>query len=684
MKQSIRLITAMGVLAFLSSHPASGEQAPNAEAESFGAWGIDLTAMDTSVEPGDDFYRYVSGRWLKKASIPAGYPNWNAFTMLARKTDTQVKAIITGLLAEQQQAGTSGQQIADLYRSYMDVAHRDRIGIEPLRGLIDGFMKIESQADLARAFALPEATSPVGIGVQADPGDPERPMLVVVQSGLTMPDPVYYLGQGEQFDAIRSAYLDYAETVFHDAGFADAGERAKMVLGIETEMARRFWSAQEARDRVKMYHPMPIGELGRYAPGLDWPVLIEAEGAGAATEVNVNTDTAVRDLSALVAKTPLKTWRSYLVFHLLDDYAPLLNTQLADASFAFKGKALTGVETQRPLEDRSVAMLGQLLGEPIGALYAERYFPADYKNTVNTMIGYIEAEYRDRFRNNAWMDDQTRAEALAKLSQVTSHIGYPERYHDLSSIRIAPDDLVGNVRRIAAWHQADGMAKLGHPTREWEWPFVVQDINAGYVASRNSITFPAGILQPPFFHPDGDIAVNFGSIGAVIGHELGHGFDDQGKTYDGTGKIRNWWTKQSETRFRERADRLIKQFNGYAPLKGEHVNGALTLGENIGDLGGLAVGYAAYRRYVSDKQGGKAPVIDGFTGDQRYFLSWAQLWRNLSTDAETRRRLAVDVHSPGEFRANGAVRNVDGWYEAFNVKPGDALYLPPNERVHIW
>ncbi|MBX7486970.1 M13 family metallopeptidase [Qipengyuania sp. GH25] len=661
---------------------ASAQQ--SMDGDGYGEWGVDLTAMDRSVDPGDDFYRYVSGKWLARSTIPDGYPNWTAFTKVGRKTDQQVDAMIADLLASPQETGTSEQQLADFYRSYVDVERRNRVGIEPLRDLIDGFMMIDDRADLMKKMGLAEATRPVNFGVVADPGNPEKPMLVAVQGGLTMPDPIYYLGEGEQFDAARAAFLDYAETLFRQAGFADARERADMMLELEKEIARRSWSAQQRRDQVKMYHPMTIAELQSYAPGIDWPVLLDAAGAGAATEINVNTDTAVRDLAALVAQTPIETWRTYLVFHLLNDYAPLLSTPLADASFAFTETALSGVETQRPLKEQAIGMLGELLGEPIGKLYAERYFPPEYEETIDTMIGYLRDEYRDRFVNNDWMDDRTRAEALAKLDQVTSYIGSPERYHDLTSIRIAPDDLVGNVRRISEWHRADNMSTLGHPTRDWEWPFAVQEINAGYVPARNSVTFPAGILQPPFFHPDGDIAVNFGSIGAVIGHELGHAFDDQGKSYDGTGKIRNWWTPQSEAAFRKRADRLVAQFNEYAPIEGEHVNGALTLGENIGDLGGLTVGYAAYRRYVNDKQGGKASVIDGFTGDQRYFLGWGQLWRMLSTDAETRRRLAADVHSPGEFRANGAVRNVDGWYEAFDVEPGDALYLPPEQRVHIW
>lgn len=672
-------LTAALLFVAVPAHPQESDDSPE-----YGEWGIDLAAMDRSIDPGDDFYRYVSGKWLETTTIPAGYPQWKALASLARKTDGQVDAIMTELLAKDLQAGSSEQQIADFYRSYMNVDNRNRLGIEPLRGLIDGYMKISTRDELYRAMGMPDSSSPIGFGVLADPGNPERQLLHVGQGGLTMPDPVYYLGEGDQFDAVRGAFLDYAENIFQTGGFTDARARAEQLLALEMQIAAKHWPAEQTRDRVRMYHPMSTAELAAYAPGVDWSILLNSLGAGDVTEVNVTSDTAIRDLSALVAETPVETWRAYLVFHLINDYAEYLTDDLNAAQFAFHGTALAGVDTQRPLQERAISNTGALLGEPVGRLYAERYFPEDYKETVNTMIEYLVAEYRERFRTNEWMDDATRAEALAKLDLVVSHIGYPDRYHDYSSIRITPDDLVGNVRRRLAWSHADSIASLKEPTRKWEWPFNPQEVNAGYVPSLNSITFPAGILQPPFFNPDADIAVNFGSIGAVIGHELGHGFDDQGKTYDGTGKIRNWWTDEAEARFRERTAKLVAQFNEYSPIEGENVNGALTLGENIGDLGGLTVGYAAYRRYVDEQQGGEAPVIGGFTGDQRFFLSWAQLWRNLSTPAETRRRLVVDVHSPGEFRANGAVRNVDGWYDAFDVEPGEDLYLPPEERVHIW
>ena len=650
----------------------------------YGEWGVDLSAIDDSVDPGDDFYRYVSGNWLARSQVPEGYPRWSSFEIVGSKAETQVAQILSDLGAASHPAGSPEQQVADFYRSYLDVERRNRMGIEPLRDLIDSVMAISDRQALSRLMAQPELTGPIAFGVLADPGNPERALLHTRQGGLTMPDPVYYLGQGEEAAASRAAFVDYAEKVLARAGFEDAAARAQMLLELETEIARRQWTAEESRDAVKMYHLMSKEELAAFAPGVDWDVMFAAMGAGNVAELNVNQDTAIRDLAALVEETPLQSWRTYLVFHLLDDFAELLDDDLNQANFAFHGTALAGITAQRPLEARALVMTNAMLGEPIGKIYAERYFSPEYKQTIQTMIGYLTDEYRSRFESNPWMDDATRTEALAKLDQIVPHIGFPDRYHDYSSVRIAPDDLVGNARRLEAWVRDDAMARMEEPTRKWEWPFLVHEINAAYLPSTNSITFPAGILQPPFFHPDGDIAVNFGSIGAVIGHELGHAFDDQGKNYDGTGKIRNWWTEQSENRFRQRTERLVSQFNEYSPIEGANVNGALTLGENIGDLGGLTVGYAAYRRYVEDKQGGEAPVIDGFTGDQRFFLSWGQLWRMLSTDAETRRRLAVDVHSPGEFRANGSVRNVDGWYEAFDVGPDDDLYLPPEKRVKIW
>jgi putative endopeptidase len=400
--------------------------------------------------------------------------------------------------------------------------------------------------------------------------------------------------------------------------------------------------------------------------------------------IKVTTDTAVRDLAALFAQTPVADLQSFLLYKTLDAWADSLSEPWVQAHFDFHGKQLQDTPQRRPAALESVSATTASFGEEIGRIYVEEYFGAYDRAKVDEMVGYLRDTYRARIEQLDWMDQPTRQEALAKLAKVTRYIGYPEKWHDRSGIRIAADDLVGNENRIQAWERADGISKLSEGKRDWEWPYAPTEINAGYSQSNNSITFPAGILQPPFFDPKADVAVNFGSIAAVIGHEFGHGFDDQGSRSDGDGKLRNWWSDASRAEFEKRTAGLVEQFNGYEALPGLKINGRQNLGENIGDLGGLSVAYAAYRKYVTEKQGGVAPVIDGFTGDQRFFLAWAQLWRNITSEGETRRRVLSDPHSPGEFRVNGIVRNVDAWYEAFGVKPGDALYLPPEKRVRIW
>ncbi len=398
-------------------------------------------------------------------------------------------------------------------------------------------------------------------------------------------------------------------------------------------------------------------------------------------QLKVVTDTAVRDTAKLFAETPVADLQSYLLFHTLDAWADSLSEPWVQAHFDFHNKTLMGVPQRRPAELETVAAVNGALGEEIGRIYVDEYFGASDRAKVDEMIGYLRATYRDRISKLDWMDAATRAEALAKLDKIVSHIGYPDRWHDRSSVRIGADDLVGNQNRLLEWARADSLKNLAEGTRDWEFPYRPQEINAGYTPSLNSISFPAGILQPPFFDAKADPAVNFGSIAAVIGHEIGHAFDDQGSRSDGDGKLRNWWTPPSRAEFEKRTAGLVEQFNQYEPVPGVQINGRQNLGENIGDLGGLTVAYAAYRNYVDEKQGGKAPVIDGYTGDQRFFMAWAQMWRNLTEEAEERRRLLSDAHSAGEFRANGIVRNVDAWYDAFGVKPGDKLYLPPEQRV---
>jgi endothelin-converting enzyme/putative endopeptidase len=396
------------------------------------------------------------------------------------------------------------------------------------------------------------------------------------------------------------------------------------------------------------------------------------------------TDTAVRDMAALFAATPVGDLQSFLLYKTLNGWADSLSEPWVQAHFDFNMKRLNDTPQRRAPEFESITSVNKALGEEIGRLYVAQYFGASDKAKVQEMVGYLRATYRDRITKLDWMDAPTKAEALKKLEKITTYIGYPDKWHDRSSVRITADDYVGNQNRLLAWEKADSLKKLAEGTRAWEFPYAPQEINAGYSAASNSMTYPAGILQPPFFDPKADPAVNFGSLAAVIGHEIGHGFDDQGSRSDGDGKLRDWWTPASRAEFEKRTAGLVDQFNQYEALPGLKINGRQNLGENIGDLGGLSVAYAAYRTYVKEKQGGKAPVIDGFTGDQRFFLAWAQVWRNITSEGETRRRTLSDPHSPGEFRTNGVVRNVDAWYEAFNVKPGDKLYLPPEQRVRIW
>jgi endothelin-converting enzyme/putative endopeptidase len=401
-------------------------------------------------------------------------------------------------------------------------------------------------------------------------------------------------------------------------------------------------------------------------------------------QLKVVTDTAVRDTSKLFAETPVADLQSFMLFKTLDGWADSLSEPWVQAHFDFHRKTLMDVPQRRAADLEAVADVNGSFGEEIGRIYVDEYFGKSDRAKVDEMVGYLRSAYRERIQKNPWMDEPTRTEAVAKLDEIVSHIGFPDRWHDRSAVRIDKTDLIGNQARLIDWARADSIKKLSEPSRDWEFPYSPQEVNAGYMASLNSITFPAGILQPPFFDPNADPAVNFGAIAAVIGHEIGHGFDDQGSRSDGSGKIRDWWTAASRGEFEKRTAGLVDQFNQFEPVPGVHINGRQNLGENIGDLGGLSVAHAAYRQFVDEKQGGKAPVIDGYTGDQRFFLSWAQLWRNITKEAEERRRLLSDNHSAGEFRVNGIVRNVDAWYDAFGVKPGDKLYLPPEKRVKIW
>jgi putative endopeptidase len=666
----------------LSSMLAAGPAA--AQKARIGQWGIDTATLSGTVRPNDDFYRYVNETWLRDAKIPPGLSGTDSFTEVFLATEQRVAAIIKGAAKGNAAPGTPEQLIADFHRSHSDLAKRNALGISPIASTLATIGGLGSREDIARAMTMPWMDGLMNSGIGPDADDPKRQIVTIGGSGTTLPSRDYYLNPGEPYEGVRQALKAYMAASFRRAGFPDADARAARVFALEMAAAQRQWSPLEMRDVVRMNNVMSLAQLKDYAPGFPWDVYVAAAGYGQPERLKVVTDTATRDIAKLFAETPIDDIRSLMLFRTLDFWAPYLSEPWVQAHFDFHSKTLQGATERRSADLEAVAAVNGVLSEEIGRIYVAEHFGAAGRAKVAEMVDYLRATYRERISRLDWMDEPTRAEALAKLEMISSHIGFPDRWHDRSNVRIAPDDLVGNMNRLIQWQKADSLKKLAEGTRDWEFGYPPQEINAGYSPARNSITFPAGILQAPFFDPNADAAVNFGSIAAVIGHEIGHAFDDQGSRSDGNGRLRDWWTPRSRAEFEKRTAGLVEQFDRYEPLPGLRINGRQNLGENIGDLGGLSVAHAAYRKYVADKQGGTAPIIDGFTGDQRFFLAWGQIWRELIADAEQRRRLLSDPHSPGEYRANGIVRNVDAWYEAFGVKPGDKLYLAPEQRVTIW
>ncbi len=658
---------------------AQSATAPQGEVRS-----LDAASLSATIRPGDDFYRHVNEGWLKTAKPPEGVPFIDASVEVYLATEQRVAAIIAASREAGGAPGSPGQMIGDFHRSHADMERRNALGLTPIASTLAIIGSTTDRADLARIMAYPWMDGIVAGGVLSDVDNPGRYVAAVGVAGLTMPSRDYYLAEQEPYAGHRKALLAYIADSFRRAGIDRPDARAERVMALETAIAQRQWSLAQTRDVVRMNSVMSPDQLKAFAPGFAWDAFLAEQGIAGQPRIKVLTDTAIRDVAQLFAATPVEDWQSFLMFKTLDYWAKSLSAPWVEAHFAFHGKQLQGTPARRPAAFESIAAVNAALGEEIGQLYVARHFGAADRAMVEDMVGYLRNTYAERIAKLDWMDAPTRAEALRKLERITTQVGFPTRWHDRSGVLIAPDDLVGNLSRLQRWSHDDSLKKLEEGARPWEFPYAPQEINAGYSPSSNTISFPAGILQPPFFDPKADPAVNFGAIAAVIGHEIGHAFDDQGSRQDGDGRLRNWWTDASRAEFEKRTAGLIEQYDGYEPLPGLKLNGRQNLGENIGDLGGLAVAHAAYRRYVAERMGGKAPVIGGLTGDQRFFLSWGRLWRNVMVEAETRRRVVSDVHSPGEFRVNGVVRNVDAWYEAFGIKPGDRLYLPPEKRVRIW
>jgi putative endopeptidase len=651
------------------------------------ASGVDRRGMDASVRIADDFFRHVNGTWLRETAIPADKPAWGSIYELRERALAQLRGIVEAAANKQGKIpGSEAQQIGDLFASFMDEARIEAQGIKPLANDLNRIASLRTKSELPALIAYFNrigVVAPYDLGVQQDARDSTKYAVSLEQSGLGLPDRDYYLKQDDsRLRDILEQYQTHITKMLTLAGIDDAAERAKRIVALETLLAKNQWTKVENRDPVKTYNKVDLTKLDKLTEGYDWNTYLAAAGVvGKADYVVVSQPSYFNDLAGVLESTPLATWQDYLSWHLLSGYAHLLNKALVDEDFAFNGSVLSGIPQQETRWKRGVRVVEHAVGEGLGKLYVAQYFPPEYKARMEQLVGNLLAAYRQSIDTLDWMSPDTRAAAKAKLAAFTAKIGYPSRWRDYAALRIVKDDLVGNVRRANEFEYQRNLNKLGLPIDRTEWGMTPQTVNAYYNPSLNEIVFPAAILQPPFFNMAADDAVNYGAIGAVIGHEISHGFDDQGAKYDGAGNLRDWWSKEDHEKFKAKTARLVEQYGAYSPVEGYHLNGELTLGENIADNAGLAIAHKAYRLSLAGKS---APTIDGLTGDQRFYLGFGQAWRVKMREQESVRRVKTDPHSPAQFRANGTIVNQADFYSAFGVGKGDKMYLPPEQRVTIW
>ncbi len=662
-----------------ADHAASSKTQSNAPA--IGDFGVDLSAIDGAVRPGDDFYAYVNGAWLKTFKIPDDYSSYGSFTVLAERSETRLKSIIDDLAAGRAAEGSIEQKVRDFYASYVDT---DAIKANGLAPLTKDFAAIDALAngnDAAILFFDPSlrATTPIGAFIGVDAKNPDQYAVYVTQSGLGLPNRDYYLD--DRFADKQVKYRAFIAALMTIAGAPDAKAAADRIYALERSIAEVHWDPAKRRNRDLTYNLKSVDQLQAFAPDAPWRAMLDKAGLASVETVILREDDAVAKIAALVAATPVETLKEYLRFQLISANADVLPEAIDAANFAFFGTELRGVAKQKDRWKRGAAAIDGALGEAVGEIYAGKYFPASSKTEMAAIVGNLRAALSQRLGTLAWMSDETRAKAKEKLSKFTAKIGYPDKWRDYSALTVVAGDAYGNASRAQKFEWDREAARLGGPVDRSEWGMTPQTVNAYYNPTLNEIVFPAAILEPPFFDPNADDAVNYGAIGAVIGHEIGHGFDDQGRKSDGDGVLRDWWASEDADRFEKLADRLGAQYATYEPIEGFPVNPGLTMGENIGDLGGLAMAYEAYKLSL---KGAAAPVIGGLTGDQRFFLAWAQIWKRQVRDEQLKNQIANDRHAPAQFRVNGVVRNMDAWYDAFGVTPGDALWLAPEDRVQIW
>ena len=645
--------------------------------------GLELEHVSAAISAGDDFYWHVNDGWLKNTEIPSDQSNWGSFSVIDKEVKEDIRRLIEEVAETEAPPGSDAQKVGDFFKSYTDVDLRNQLGIAPAEPLLRFVEQVDGLDGLAVAAGnlyRKGIAGPFAGSIFPDARKSDQYAIYLTQSGITLPDRDYYLKDEPRYRRAVADLQDYIRDMMELFAMPNASAAAERIVNLETQLAERFWAREENRDPVRTYNKFTRDELTGTLKQFPMEEFLQVVGLDE-DEFIVRQPDYFEALNSLFEDVPLATWKEYYTFRVIDAVAMDLSDEIERRHFAFHSTALSGVEEQKPLWRRGVEACNQILGEVVGRLYVERHFPPEAKERMDAMVENLKNAFERRISQLDWMSPVTKQQAVEKLSKFTTKIGYPDEWKDYSKLEILDNDLVGNYLRAAEVEHQRQLDKLGGPIDRNEWFMTPQTINAYYNPTMNEIVFPAAILQPPFFNLEADEAVNYGGIGAVIGHEISHGFDDKGSQFDGDGNLRVWWSKDDRAEFERRAERLVEQYNAYKPFDDMQVNGKFTLGENIGDLGGMAVSYQAYRMSLDGKE---APVIDGLTGDQRFFYGWAQIWRRLYREPELRKRLVQDPHSPSQYRCNGILSNMDAFYEAFDVGPGDAMFISPADRVRIW
>lgn len=679
-----KLLLTCACAAFLAACDQGGVSEQVAEPVAL-ASGIDATGFDTNVRPQDDFFQYVNGGWIANTEIPPDQIRWGSFNILRDEADAAQRAIIEELGARTDLvAGSEEQKIGDLYASLMDEEHINALGAEPLAPYFAAIDAIGSSSELVQYWA---EMRKFGIGmpflmfVNGDSADSTKYAVYLTQSGLGLPNRNYYLQDNEKFNQVRAAYPGYIAQLLELAGFDNAADRAAAIYDLEMKIATAHWTPEDNRDATKTNNRYAVADLESVSGAVDWGAFLAAADIADSADLFVRQPSYIEKLGGIIDETPLEVWKDYMRFHLIDSAADWLSQPFFDANFEFFGKLVNGQQEPRPRWKRSVGAVNGSIGEAVGKVYVARHFPPEAKARMQDLVGNLLEAFRVSIDGLDWMSEETKAKAQEKRGKFMTKIGYTDKWKDYSDLEISRDDALGNLARAARWDYQQDIDKLGGPVDRTEWFMTPQTVNAYHNPRMNEIVFPAAILQPPFFNMEADDAVNYGAIGAVIGHEIGHAFDDQGRKTDSDGNLNDWWTSEDATAFEAKAAALVGQYNGFEVLPDLFVNGQLTLGENIGDLTGVYIGYLAYQMSLDGKE---APVIDGLTGDQRFFMGYGQIWRAKAREEFLYRQVATDPHSPSPFRGNGPLRNFEAFYKAFDVHEGDGMWLPPEERVQIW